>query len=594
MRDVTPYFEISPDGKYLAYVSMDRNGVQINEIASGKKVRFLKLKKRIASFASPRLRYSPGGKKIAVVYSVANSSHSILEVRCAEKGNLVFRKKLAAGDGAFAFSRNGKLLAMSSNNTEEWAIRIWNADTGKLEKKLKIPLVEKKYFAENLAEPFEKIGKRSVERTYSPAVIKELCFSNRDKKIIGLGNYENIIEWNLETGKSKVRNPGTVSIAHTPNSNPFYRFSKTGRYAAVSTNSGIRIWDVEKGKEKLLLKRDLWSESQVDFTSDEKAIAIFRDFESHDIEIVNLENRKTVKRIKKNGGSRLTQIRISPTGNHLFAMSSRLHVWNMTTGRQLPYLQGHEPICRVKFLADNQRIVSMGFDGIRAWNFDHKEELFWMPRKRNNSGFGRVGIGFQLIESGAFSPKNPALIIPNDSFFWDRKKRQFEPRHSIDIIKFSNRTRVKHIDRKESEIYCDFLKDGHAIVLLAEYEPGSTIWKKPCQIMLYDLVSGRRSKYLTSSDKFYFEPFSWKFVFSPLNRDVLVFSPYPGYSEKSKKKTICESSRWNIQENTKNNDIRIEIGLCSGSARPFAFREIVCSLQLVWLCVWRRRGVRQG
>jgi WD40 repeat protein/tRNA A-37 threonylcarbamoyl transferase component Bud32 len=204
---------LSPDGKTLAVSVSYPASVKRIDVDSGKERQTLVGQNSHARFVT----FSPDGKYVAATDYGGREADTV-KVWEADSGKLLHTLNHPSAY-CVAFSRDGKMLASSSNG-KEGTVKLWDAGTGSERRTWKV-------------QPDER-----------PAV----AFSPDGKTLAsGSGRAHSILLWDVETGKElhtlEGAGRGVSSLAFSPDGTRL----ATGRYDNL-----LQVWDVGTGKE-------LWS-----------------------------------------------------------------------------------------------------------------------------------------------------------------------------------------------------------------------------------------------------------------------------------------------------------------------------------------------
>ncbi|WP_372367058.1 WD40 repeat domain-containing protein [Candidatus Uabimicrobium sp. HlEnr_7] len=296
----------SPDGKYLAS-SWDNGKAVIWDIEEGEITKILVQDLRYAS----QMKYSPDGKKLAMVYRQDNGTNGI---RIWNTENYEVVRDLLGHEGyinGICFSPDNKVLLSGG---EDKTARIWQVSNGRRLVTLKghesgIKAVDfsadgqlvvtsssdytTRIWGKNYqVKEFNKSSAKKIfkaEPTYTrkhSGYVNAVDFSNDNKYLVTGSSYNDLKLWKAATGKEilsvKAENKiidlvfhpdpeemsviaidddpslclwdmeeGEVVMRLKPKSHPstLYDVSVYGTQAAVSNRYGVNVWDLEEGKQ---------------------------------------------------------------------------------------------------------------------------------------------------------------------------------------------------------------------------------------------------------------------------------------------------------------------------------------------------------
>jgi WD40 repeat protein len=293
-----------------------------------------------------------------------------------------------------AFSPDGKWIAAGMlfsggggvDHEEHW-LRVWDAETGKLEHTLK------GHTGSVAGIAFSPDGQRIASGSWDDTVKvwdvtlgKELltfdghremvsCVAfTPDGKRIASGAGQTIQIWDATSG--------AVSLTLRGQPVDTLAFSPDGKRIAASAGFGdvpIKVWDAATGQVVLTLPD--CSDSVV-FSPDGKRIASvwtpeavrYRDdvtSDEHGVEIWDAANGKKLL-VLKGHREGVSSIAYSPDGKQIASASGdrTVKVWNATTGKLLLTFRGHtDSVGRVAFSPDGKRIASGGEDKtVKVWD----------------------------------------------------------------------------------------------------------------------------------------------------------------------------------------------------------------------------------
>jgi WD40 repeat protein len=159
---------------------------------------------------------------------------------------------------------------------------------------------------------------------------------------------------------------------------PWISFSKDSRWlAAVTENSQINIWDVEKGKLAHLFPSGADPVDVVAFSSKEDQVAIVRSkaygSSVATIDFYEVPTGMPIRKIEVNAS--VFNLAFSPDGRYMAAgvVTSRpphfVRIYDPQTGKPITELYQHlTPICGLAFSPDNRWLATSGDTTIKLWD----------------------------------------------------------------------------------------------------------------------------------------------------------------------------------------------------------------------------------
>ena len=239
---------------------------------------------------------------------------------------------------AIALSPDGQTLVSASFGT----IRIWNARTGVL--------------------------LRTLNQVHSKKSVRTLAVSPDSQMLASGGDDNNLILWNLKTGRRVLTIPahkaGVKAIA----------FSSDGKIiVSGSDDKTVRLWDARKGLRLLTLTGHGGSVNAIAVSSDGQTLA-----SGSADKTVRLWNLKTgeVRRILTGHGGAVNAVAFSPNGRVVASASSdnTIRLSNVQDGSRTQTFKGHSSWVRtIAFSSDNSTLVSGGSD-IMVWDLKTGKE----------------------------------------------------------------------------------------------------------------------------------------------------------------------------------------------------------------------------
>lgn len=246
--------------------------------------------------------------------------------------------------------------------------------------------------------------------------LKDFDFSCSANRVVGITKSKELIFWsldNLEYIKSytlEFLEPGRYNV----------RISKTCKYALIYTDGYSYLFNIEHGECKKRVDNKKYGISAVDFSSDDKYIAIgyyeeiclvYELTDEGDMVLFSIFD----EHLYNEQGLFIEDIKFMPNGRYIASVSEgiawvwdyeegepissreacdsidfttdskyivttdrlKCHVWETETGRTITEFPGHETsITSVAFLNDGKRVVSGSYDRTcRVWDAFTGEEL---------------------------------------------------------------------------------------------------------------------------------------------------------------------------------------------------------------------------
>jgi WD40 repeat protein len=323
---------LSADGKILATNGKDDLGTSLWEIATGTMLRKLQTDRRESEHAV----FSPDGTTLAT----GGMNGPVRTWEVASGKELSRSEGFERGATAMASSPDGKILVTGSLDQR---VRLWQTSTGKQ------------------IYPFEghTVSVRSVD------------YGSDSKTLISAGYDGTVRVWDVANAKemrrfSPYRSNLHVPLAISPN-----------RQTLVSTDldQKIRFWDLASGKEQQGFDR--YSGSSIAFFFPPDGTVLAADLKD---QVIRLYDVRTGKEIRVLAGKQEHPhpVAFSPDGKWLAAvcfskadreMTSKLKVWSVETGAELPQFQGQRvPLgSTLAFSPDSKMVAGETDEGIYLW-----------------------------------------------------------------------------------------------------------------------------------------------------------------------------------------------------------------------------------
>ncbi len=433
-KDEKDFVTFSPDGKRILFA--DERILHYWDIETWEEI---KLEYRCEEWINrPYGRiaaFSPDGKIFAYTKpSIRSSSRSNLLFWNLETGEPSFQGEI---EGFFiefiAFSHDGKRIVLASNNK---TVYIWDVETKK-----EIRRLEGHTDRVNSA-AFSPDGKQIVTASFDfdghvriwnaetgkeilslecPSPVYSAAFSPDGKRIVSAGLDQIVRIWDIETNKVIRKLKG-----HTDRVN-FAAFSPNGKQIiSASKDNTVRIWDVRLHPE-IKHRRLKGHTDRVNFTAfspDGKQIVSASD---STVRIWDVETGKEIRKYT----NRIGYPMFSPDGKWIVSSSynNTVRIWDVETGEEILKLEGHTScVYFVAFSPDGKRVVSASDDRtVRIWDVETGEEIL--------SLMGHTA----YVSSAVFSPDGKRVVsasADNTVLIWDvetgKEIRRFE-RHTDQV-----------------------------------------------------------------------------------------------------------------------------------------------------------------
>ncbi len=370
--------DLSPDGKFLAVVgSTDYNKPPVRSI-----LRLYDLGTRKPVWTSfpeyaeraevRHVRFTPDGKRIV-------TAGPDVRVWDAKTGSELFRHKVPIGYGDFDISRDGKSLVTAGRG-----IQIWNLEPGAIPRTLEVELrssVQGVRFSPD-GKLVHVIGLASSIKTIDLATGRTIGRLHAEADASRISYSPDGTRYAVEYF-SRYDRPAYVSIRETATGSEVIRLATTGEQAigggswsrdgsryAATTDSRVWLWDIKTGK---VLGNSVSGHEA--YIADLAFCSDGRLFTASDDQTIRAWDPKTGKELmRRTMDGRARGLAISQDGSLVACNGLRndFRVWDSRTGKEVFKLLGHGfigGVRRVRFLADDQRLVSFGDDyTLRVWD----------------------------------------------------------------------------------------------------------------------------------------------------------------------------------------------------------------------------------
>jgi WD40 repeat protein len=334
--------EFSPDGRSLASGGTERL-IRIWNIASGKVSKVL----QGALYSVYMIKFSPDGRNLASTsYGYGLSAYVWDDVLLWDISRGQIINRLGVGSSVL-FSPNGQNIAIGGYTSYTG---IGNAD--KLLETVIVNLVSKK-----------------ITKKFFDGYL--LNFSS-DGRSLRFESESRVYDLDISSGKS-------VSLVNTQGNHTVavrsINFSSSGQFLATSSNYGIILWDTLTGKKvKSLYKYNYPITHSLVFSQDDTKLASGTNGQ---LCLWDIANEKPMCFSGDSGFIHSIMFsldnQIIITGNS----DSSVKFWNITDGKLLKTLKGHQRAVRgIALSSDGRTIVSGSQDNtIKFWNYESGELL---------------------------------------------------------------------------------------------------------------------------------------------------------------------------------------------------------------------------
>lgn len=276
------FVAFSRDGKTLASASDDNETVMLWDVSTKKAKVTLKSRLSMTKASPMAVAFSPdstlfaaGGGKFSTVGRPGAGEVKLWEVatgreRAALKGTVKLKVTLA--QLSYLHKAEGVpkrvLVKIAALNGME----LPNEDIDS-----EITRAVEKALDKEQRQKYLKVLRREIGTTSydGPEVVSSLAFSPDGKTLASASMLGTVLLWDVKSGKRKATLQRFNPEGREKDINPAYSvaFSPDGRFVAVGTLHGIKVWDVESGENVVPYSEPLATVWSVAFSSDGKKLA---------------------------------------------------------------------------------------------------------------------------------------------------------------------------------------------------------------------------------------------------------------------------------------------------------------------------------
>jgi WD40 repeat protein len=258
--------------------------------------------------------------------------------------------------------------------------------------------------------------------------VSSLAFSPDGTRVAAPGPGFSVLLWDVASGKELRRFAGHHSDVNSVALSPDGKLLATG-----SDDTTLRFWDVESGRElHEIQERDSGFHSLA-FSSDGKTLAATGAGDT--VHLLEVPSGKEILNLQGQNEA-ADSVALSPDGRILAVgtstgiISRTVHVWDLTTRKELSILEGHEETIRLAFSPDGRYLASASSQhlvclwelagGARAFKLQRDSisthALAFSPDASALAVAGTLGIAFWDVPSGkrileGWGPRKPVISL---------------------------------------------------------------------------------------------------------------------------------------------------------------------------------------
>jgi hypothetical protein len=163
--------------------------------------------------------------------------------------------------------------------------------------------------------------------------------------------------WNIKTGTQQLTLPEQPARAHT------VTFSADGKRVATGAEDGVRVWDVQSGRQLAFLRTPLGFVARLALSHD--GLRVLSASEKNLLQFWEVDSGRELHRFQ---GGEVLAVRIGPEGpRSLIASASMIVLYDAENGIQLDAFQGHEGnVIGGSFSSDGKRIATLEYGTVRV------------------------------------------------------------------------------------------------------------------------------------------------------------------------------------------------------------------------------------